>query len=632
MENNMNRYGVIFATACLAALAAAACHEPPRGAAGRERLTSNVTDWRDEVIYQVMVDRFADGDYSNNYNTNLHALGRYQGGDWKGLADRIPYFKELGITALWISPVVRNLEEDAGFSGYHGYWTQDFLRVNQHFGDMAALQKMVDRMHEAGIKVILDIVVNHIGQLWYYDMNRNGRPDDTMYGGGGTTFGSKNTKDVPGNLTRNSEWDPDFDSRGVQAFTSLGESGPAPLVWIYMPEINRVPVLPKTFQNPAWYHRNGRVTVWENKPKVGTAPCLTAPDNNMELCAYVRKQELLGDFPGGLKDLATERPEVRKELINVFQYWIEVGDFDGFRIDTLKHVEHSFWKQFCPAMRSYARQRGKKRFFLFGEAFSGADKLLSSYTNAGQVDSVVYFSQKYRIDEVFKQGGATTKLKQLHEDRVKIYPNKPHPDGTVAGPRDMLVNFLDNHDVSRFLFDGQLESLHAALSYLVTTVGIPGIYYGTEQRFSGGNDPANREVMWRGNPKAKLAPFDTTNTTFKHLKKLLALRRQHSALRRGDFTVRYATDHTGSEADTGVFAYERRHQGETALVVINAAKCTADRKSSRTSYQGTAMTTALSQGATLRDVLGGKVEVTVGPGGAVDVEVPCSGALILIKK
>ncbi len=623
------------ALACTLILALSACHEPPRGAAGRQRLTSNVTDWRDEVIYQVVVDRFADGDFSNNYNTNRHSLGRYQGGDWRGLVDRIPYFKELGITTLWISPVVKNLEQDAGFSGYHGYWTQDFLRVNPHFGDMAALQNMVDRMHDNGIKVILDIVVNHIGQLWYYDMNRNGRPDDTMYGGGPTTFGSKKgskPKDIPGNLTRISEWDPDFDSRGVQAFTSLGESGPAPLVWIWMPEINRVPALPKTFQNPAWYHRNGRVTVWENKPKLGTAPCETAPGNNLELCAYVRKQEVRGDFPGGLKDLATERPEVRKELINVFQYWIEVGDFDGLRIDTLKHVEHDFWKEFCPAMRRYAKQRGKDKFFMFGEAFTGADRLLAEYVKNGQVDSLVYFSQKYRIDEVFKNGGATTKLKSLHEDRVKLYQAKPHPDGITAGPSQVLVNFLDNHDVSRFLFKGKLESLHAALSYLVTTVGIPGIYYGTEQQFFGGNDPANREVMWRGNPAKKLRPFDTENATFKHLKRLLSLRKQHAMLRRGDFKIRWATDHTASESDTGIFAYERTYQGKTALVVINAAQCSASRKASRSSYQGSAMPSAFARGTALRDVLGGKAEVTVGPGGAVDVEVPCSGALILLER
>ena len=165
----------------------------------------------------------------------------------------------------------------------------------------------------------------------------------------------------------------------------------------------------------------------------------------------------------------------------------------------------------------------------------------------------------------------------------------------------------------------------------MTTIGIPGIYYGTEQQFSGGNDPANREVMWRGNPARKLPPFDTTNATFKHLKRLLSLRKQHAMLRRGDFKIRWATDNTGSESDAGIFAYERTYQGQTALVVINAAQCSA-RKSSRTSYQGSALASSFSSGAGLRDVLGGKAEVTVGPSGAVDVEVPCSGALILLKK
>ena len=621
----------LFALLCLTVTA---CHQPPPGAAGRDRLTNNVTDWRDEVIYQVVVDRFADGDYSNNQGVDRFALGRYQGGDWKGLTDRIPYLKQLGVTAIWISPAVRNLESDAGFGGYHGYWTQDFLRTNPHFGDLATLQQTVDTLHQHGFKVILDIVTNHIGQLWYYDVNKNGQPDDTMFGGGGATFGNKNTKDIPGALTRVSEWDPDFDSRGVQSFTSLGESGQAPLVWVYRPQLNRVPVQPASFQNPAWYHRNGRVTVWENPPKLGQAPCQSAPDNNVELCAYVRTQELRGDFPGGLKDLATERADVRQELIRVFQYWIEVGDFDGFRIDTLKHVEHSFWKQFCPAMRKYAKGRGKQKFLMFGEAFSGVDRLLADYSKDQQVDSVFYFSQKFRIDAVFKKGAATSTLASLHQDREKLYESKPHTGGVTAPPRDLLINFLDNHDVSRFLYDSDLAALHGALTYLVTVIGIPSIYYGTEQQFSGGNDPNNREVMWRGNPRRKLQPFDTENATFKHTQKLLALRQQHAPLRRGDFKVRWSTGNTGSESDVGIFAFERSYSGQTVLVVLNAARCTASRKSSRTSYQGTVLKTAFAPGTALTDVLGqaSGVRATVSSGGTVDLQLPCSTAAILVNK
>ena len=214
-------------------------------------ITSNVDDWRDEVIYQLMVDRFANGDVSNGYNVRVSSPGDYHGGDWQGVIDKLDYLEGLGVTALWISPVVKNVEEDAGFASYHGYWTQDFKSVNPHFGDIAKLREMVKACHERGIKVILDIVANHVGQLFYYDINGNGNPDDTLYGSG-----------TRGPLTRTSEWDPDFDERGIQGTNSGGEYGPAPVRWIYMPEINRTPPMPREFQNEDWYNRKGRVTVW----------------------------------------------------------------------------------------------------------------------------------------------------------------------------------------------------------------------------------------------------------------------------------------------------------------------------------------------------------------------------------
>jgi len=648
------------------------CHDPGPGAKGRSKLTSNVTDWRDEVIYQVLIDRFADGDYSNNYKMDRTALARYQGGDYQGIIDKIGYFKELGVTTLWISPAVKNLEEDAGFGGYHGYWTQDFKGVNPHFGDLSKLQELVDELHAAGFKVILDIVTNHIGQLFYYDANMNGQPDDTMYGGGGQSDGSGN-KDLPGRLTRMSEWDPDYDSRGIQAFTSLGESGHAPIEWVYMPALNRVPVQPPEFQNKNWYHRRGRVTAWEHF-KAGTKAevdkyCknLVVPDNNIELCPYVRNQETLGDFPGGLKDLATDNPAVRDALIGVFKWWISVGDFDGFRIDTLKHVDYAFWNAFAPAMRQHAKKLGKNKFLMFGEAFSGVDRLLGSYTGKydkdlmgstqypNQVDSVFYFSQKYRLDYVFKSGGPTKNLEALHTDRLKYYNTKAHAGGITAPPHQALINFIDNHDVARFLygtggekgFQARKRAMHAALGYLFTTVGIPNIYYGTEQDFLGGNDPSNREVMWRGNPSRGIKPYDTTNTTFTLIKNLISARKKVAALRRGDFTIRWSTTSVGTESDAGIFAYERydKDSKSRALVVINTKACELKQapKSnvynpvitySSTTSSGTNMKVGFADGTKLTNVYPDtdKNDTFTVASGAVNVKVPCQGFKILVKQ
>ncbi len=552
-----------------------------------------IADWRDEVIYQILVDRFANGDPNNDFGVNRNAMGSYHGGDWQGIIDRLDYLEELGVTALWISPVVQNIETDAGFDSYHGYWTQDFGHVNQHFGDEAKLRELVDACHRRGMKVILDIVTNHIGQLFFYDINGNGLADDFLIGGGGTAYGSSNTDFYAGGITRTSEWDPDYDSRGIQAFTSLGESGPAPIVWVYDAAINRVPPEPPEFRNPAWYNRRGRVTVWRYEREaccfiqglVGDACSSWSGDwwGTPACRDYLRQQELRGDFPGGLKDLDTTRQDVRDALFAAFAHWISVADFDGFRIDTLKHVEHEFWQDFCPRIRRHAAALGKRNFLQFGEAFDGHDDLLASYVGDGQVDSVFYFSQKYRVFEgVFLNGQPTTEIERLFRDRlgdpadpahVPLYTDVPNEGGPVdeagnpVSPRRLLVNFLDNHDVGRFRYlSNDARVHHNALFFLLTEDGIPCIYYGTEQGFRGGNDPANREDLW-------LSGYDRTHPTYRTIRTLNLLRRRLAPLRRGDLRIVWAsaTPADGGTDDAGIFAFERTHAGETVLVVVNTS-------------------------------------------------------------
>jgi glycosidase len=327
---------------------------------------------------------------------------------------------------------------------------------------------------------------------------------------------------------------------------------------------------------------------------------------------------------------------VRRALIRVFQHWIEVGDFDGFRIDTLKHVEHDFWREFAPAMRQHAAALGKQRFLMFGEAFSGADRLLSSYTEENQVDSVFYFSQKYRvIDNVFRDGGPTTEIELLHKEREQRYSATPQPGGIGVAPRDALINFIDNHDVERFLHRGTPSALRVALAYLLTSVGIPCLYYGTEQQLHGGNDPSNREDLWRGNARDGLPPYDTQNATFKLIRALADLRKQYAPLRRGDFKIRWTTASVGAEPDAGTFGFERSLAGETVLVVLNAAACSGARTSSTTTGSGGAMQTSFTPGTTLKNVLEDEDpedSFTVGAEGRVAVRVPCHGVKVLVRQ
>ncbi len=672
--------------ACLGLTLATACGgasdlEHP---ADREHQKNAGLDWRDQVIYQIMVDRFDNGDPNNDINVQPSVPGRYHGGDWQGIIDRLDYLGELGVTALWISPVVKNTEEDAGFASYHGYWAQDMLRPNAHFGDLAKLRELVDTAHAKGMLVILDVVTNHMGQLFYYDINGNGQPDDTVSGGGFSHTCLQVCMNNPsacsadelvycedgsGYLERIIEWDPDFDPRGVQGWTSLGFSGAADVRFTDWPESNRTPP-PRPpewfnwpddkawFDDPSWYNRMGRVYV-----------CWHENDYSRD---FVREQETIGDFPGGLKDLDTDHPDAKEALIRAFEYWIEVADFDGFRVDTVKHIDRpeiarnvrGFWGDFTDRMRAKAKALGKDNFFIFGEGFDGNDELIGAYTfggtdsegSFGRFDSMFYFSQKYRgVEGVFVQDQPTKNLECLYNSRMgragsdaycaangfatgPTYSNVAHADSQDGGiglpPNQVMVNFIDNHDVARFLFEkSDPAMLRVALAYLMTWDGIPCIYYGTEQSFAGGVDPKNREDMFLGNPTLGYEAFATDHEQFAYVQGLVAMRKAHVALRRGIVSPVWSTTQAGARRDAGIFAFERVAPEETALVVLNASEQQSE-TCAPVGDGGACLRTTLPAGATLTDLMpGGDGQTfTVRSDGTVLVTVPARSARILVRR
>jgi len=592
-------------------------------------LGTHVDDWRDQVIYQVLIDRFADAEAGNNYRQDITAPAHYHGGDWAGLEGQLDYLGELGVTALWISPVIKNVDTDAGVDGYHGYWAQDFTAANPHFGDITELRSLVNAAHERDMLVIIDIVTNHVGQAFYYDINLNGQPDIQVQESG-----------LPGKdpVVHITEYDPDFDPRGIQAFTSLGEAGPAPIVFQYDPATNHIPPYPELFQKPEVYNRKGRTYNFDD------------PD-----------QLLHGDFPGGLKDIDTTRCDVKQEMVEIYARWIEQTDADGFRIDTVKHVEWEFWRFFAQRLRQRLDRQGKKKFLMFGEAFDGRDELVGTFTRhdypdnpsaeqlaneqacaqeAGgppltgdQLDSVFYFPQHYQVfRDVFQDAQSTDRIEALWDNRGQNYGTIAADKGIGVAPNKVLVNFIDNHDVARFLWpllsrpqSERRALLQNALLMLVTTEGIPCIYYGTEQEFDGGNDPANREDMWKSG-------YDTTAPTFQWTAKLLGLRKKLVALRRGDTTVTWATEHTGTEQDAGIFAFERAggDAGDAyALVILN----THQTQESATLYEGETMQVNAPPGTVLVDVLSSaRPGFTVGPDGSLGVALPPARGALLVPE
>lgn len=585
---------VLFVTVLALALSFDGCAGSELADVEEVHLSSHVEDWRDEVIYQLLTDRFANGSAANDFRVEPNAMARYHGGDYQGVIDHLDYLDELGVTAIWISPIVRNVDTDAGVDGYHGYWAEDLTRLNPHFGDLATLRAMVNACHARGIKVILDIVTNHLGQVFYYDINLNGVPDENVFGSGGSSP-----------VTRVTEYDPDYDGRGIQSYTSLGEAGAAPIYFFDMPAIFRVPPMPEIFQRPEAYHRRGRIF-----------------DYNIE------EQVLFGDFPGGLKDVATENPDVREAMIASYTNWILQTDMDGFRIDTLKHVEYGFWEAFASEVRVRLAARGKTNFMQFGEAFDGDDTLIGSYTMPGRLDSVFYFSQKFQVfNDVFQSGMGTQKIQDLYAQRSSHYGTSPQPGGIGIAPAEALVNFIDNHDLPRYLdarrdFQGT-DSLRAALAFLLTEDGIPCLYYGTEQDFSGGNDPGNREDLWRSN-------YATDGVTFAWIARLTHIRQTYAALRRGAFDIRWATDRTGDARDAGIIAFERKDGSNYALVVINAQGA-HESETTAVDVGGGAMMTTRNEGDALVDVLTGD-RFTVGAGGALSVRVAAYGTRILVPE
>ncbi len=252
---------------------------------------------------------------------------------------------------------------------------------------------------------------------------------------------------------------------------------------------------------------------------------------------------------------------------------------------------------------------------------------------------------------MFKRGEPTANIECMYNSRVGRNPGdawcqgQGYPAGPTFGstahaasaeggiglaPQQVPVNFLDNHDLPRFLFDATDEQLAISLAYLFTWDGIPCVYYGTEQAFAGGVDPANREDLWGGNRALGYPAFDTSNPAFARVRDWIALRKDREALRRGDVSIKWSVRAAGARRDAGIFAFERASGGDKVLVVLNASTATSESCAPATDG-GTCMQTSFAPGTVLRDLAPGSdgMTFTVAAGGAVAVTVPPQRARVL---
>ncbi len=498
-------------------------------------------DWRDSWIYFLMLDRFNNPTAPPRQMPYDSIYGQFQGGTFNGVREQLPYLKNLGVGAIWLSPVLKNCQYSQG--SYHGYGIQDFLRIEPRFAsspDVAEqeLRALVDAAHALNIYVIFDIVLNHSGDVFAYQC----RPGDA------TCSSSEGSEAEYSATTYPILW--------------RDEHGNPRQDWPVAEEIQNpsldAAVWPAELRFNAYFRRQG------------------LPDPNGD--------QTIGDF-ASLKQMLTGDPNLQVALIRAYQYLIARFDIDGFRIDTLKYIDRSFARLFGDEMREFALSIGKKNFFTFGEVYDSEDKIAAFIgrntmdTEAGDligVDAALDYPLFYKLPGVCKGELAPSEVVGMYEYRRQAEHNILSTHGDAS---NFFVTFLDNHDQThRFYYcpagnpDQYDDQVTLALACLFSLQGIPCVYYGTEQGLHGsGNAPeAVREALW-GKPDA----FDTGSKFYAAIKEIASVRAGQPALRYGRQYFRpLSGDHTVFSISTlapGVLAFSRLLSDQEVIIVANTS-------------------------------------------------------------
>ncbi len=470
-------------------------------------------DWEDQVIYFLMLDRFADGDTTNNDlgggEYDQKDSRKFSGGDIQGVIDQLDYIQSLGATTIWITPPVANQWWDPAiqFSGYHGYWAENFKEVDKHFGDLELYQKLSHEIHKRGMYLIQDIVLNHTGNFFHY---KDGYNKDNV-----SSFYETNTHSTP---------------------------------------------VSKPTQYP--FNLNDPTDLKQKKANIYN----WTPD----IINYENPTQKLTYQMAGLDDINTKNMVVRDVLRDSYGYWVNMVGVDGFRIDTIIYVELDFWADFMnsvneesPGINQVAKNTGRNNFLTFGETFIKSDALknegdveVASYMGTKEkpaLNSMLNYPLYYTINRVFSQGLPTKYM----EYRLNTFVN----DTIYRNPYQM-ANFLDNHDWSRFINSSSPAALKQALFLLYTIPGIPVIYQGTEHLFT-----ESRASMFKeGWGSEGEDHFNEDAEIYQLLKSLAEVRQKDKILTRGDLEVLHS-----SEVGSGVLAYKRSYGGKHHIIIFNTA-------------------------------------------------------------
>ena len=502
----------------------------------RERLPEQ------EIVYFLLPDRFAKSGHESAPHGDRLVTGYdptdarfYHGGSLRGLMRQLPYIQGLGATALWIAPVFVNkpVQGPPGHesAAYHGYWITDFMHVDPHFGSDADMHELVNAAHARGMKVYLDIVVNHTADVIRY---RECPASPCPY---------RSEAEYPYTRRGGLQGAPINDGfLGLDAPYQTDEN----FAHLMRPDYAYTPYLP-----PGEEHR--KVPDWLNDPIYY---------HNRGDSTWSGESVTLGDF-FGLDDVMTEHPRVVRGMIEIFGYWIDSYRIDGFRIDTARHVNPEFWQAFVPAMLARASAAGIKHFHMFGEVATGQTDtaLLARHVREDHLPAVLDFAFAVAVHDTVAGHAGTDELARLFADD-EVYVNG-------AATARQLPTFISNHDAGRFGFfvrrarpdigsDEQLARVLLANAMLLTLRGVPVLYYGDEQGLLGdGGDASARQDMFAtrvasyahearlGGASGAGDHFDTQHPLYLAISELAHLRLAHAALLMGAQRTRAAGDQPG---------------------------------------------------------------------------------------
>ncbi|RRD51717.1 pullulanase-type alpha-1,6-glucosidase [Buchananella hordeovulneris] len=547
-----------------------------------------------ENFYFVLTDRFHNGDTTNDQGLlegdrlttgfDPSNSGFFHGGDIDGLIAKLDYISSLGTTAIWLTPSFVNLPVQGtgehASAGYHGYWVTDFTQIDPHLGGNEALKRLTQAAHARGIKVYFDIITNHTAD--------------------GIAYQEQSTDYVP------TDQRPYTDAEGtvlnLSSLAQLTETAAAPKLSAESSFPYRPVARPDVVKHPEWLND---VTLYHNRGD----------------STWSGESVTLGDFVG-LDDLMTEHPQVVNGFIDVYQSWIDMG-IDGYRIDTVKHVNFEFWQRWSAAIKAHAAKHNPD-FFTFGEVYDADPALLAPYVRDTDMDATLDFAfQAAAVN--FAKGYPTAGLSSTFA-ADDLY-------ATATTSAATLPTFLGNHDMGRVAFlvgENQREDRSVlAHQLLYLTRGQPVVYYGDEQGFVGigdGKDKHARQSLFasqvaeyvdqplaNGQQLGATDRYATDTRLYTTIKELAALRAAHPALASG------AQLELGRTDGAGIYALARvdREQKTEYLVALNNAPT----PSSLT-------VTTLTPGAAYAPLYGTEQGVQASQTGEVTLEVPALSAVV----